>query len=157
MSDVEELYVELVARAYEGEVFGAALFAGLVEGRHDQDERRKLKCLRDLEIHTRARVTPLIQRYSIRVDEDRARARADKAIAASTNIGWAQFLAQFDAVTNRALADYRQQLELAPIEERDVARVLIEHEEALQQFARAELQGQTDASLDPIKRILKTD
>jgi hypothetical protein len=48
-------YIELVARAYEGEIFGAALFAGLVDGRSDRDEQRKLTCLRDPEIRTDAR------------------------------------------------------------------------------------------------------
>ena len=67
---------------------------------------------------------------------------------------WDDFLNQFAPATDAALAKYHLIRDLAPVPDR-VIDELIAHEEALQQYAAAEMQGDRGRSLEPVRAVIE--
>jgi hypothetical protein len=151
----EEIFTKLLARAYRGEISGEALFSDLSERFHDQADKLRLLAL--LERKMAQALQPLLVRYGVDGGDDEHSRRTGhrSAVAASAN-DWPGFLRLFDAVTTDALDRYHELNESSSEGSGTLKEIalLIEHEEALRQFAQAEMEGFADRSLDPIRSVL---
>jgi len=149
----DERIDELWVKAYQGEVLGEALFAGLAGRLDDAEHARKMDVLGTLERRTKEAVAPALERAGVSTEPDPemlivAEAFADAALEGT----WEGFMASIDTVTAQYLELYRRIGELSP-SEREIADLLLAHELALGDFARAELAGDTATSLDPVNGL----
>lgn len=144
----------LWVKAYQGEVSGEVLFGRLAENSGDPEHRRKLDVLRELEARTRHALVPAMQRHGLPIEPDPAVERDATALADGVaTLPWSDLLSAFEPITTQFLAMYRRIGELAPPEDREVAGLLVDHEEALCEFARRELSGREDDSLGLINAL----
>jgi hypothetical protein len=148
--DLSTLWV----KAYQGEVSGEVLFGRLAQRAEESDRRHKLEVLRDLESRTRGALVPTMERNGLPTDPDPDVERDAATLAdAAASLPWSDLLAAFEPITTQFIALYRRIGELAGDEDQMVAGLLVDHEEALREFARRELSGRTQDSLSLITAL----
>src|SRR5579863_544224 len=141
----------LLVKAYQGEVSGETLFGRLAQHSAEPEHRRKLDVLRELEARTRRAMVPAMERHALPIEPDPAVEGDAVALAdGAATLAWSDLLGAFEPITTQFLAMYRRIGELAPPEDREMAGLLVDHEEALREFARRELSGRGDESLELI-------
>ena len=146
--DVATLWV----KAYQGEVFGQALFEGIADLVDDDERARKLRVLGTLERRTKEQVAPAVARAGVSTDPDPDQLALAEALAPGLAADWEQLMASVGPVTDQFLPLYARIGELDPGESA-AAAVLVAHEEALAAFARAELAGDGAHSLDAVAAL----
>ncbi|HXQ44793.1 MAG TPA: hypothetical protein VN816_09150 [Acidimicrobiales bacterium] len=140
-------------KAYQGEVSGEVLFGGVADRTDDPDHRKKLDVLRLLEARTREACVPAMDRNGFPTDPDPQTVSDAEALAeAAATLSWADFLGAFEGITTQFLALYRRIGEVAEADKAE-SELLVAHEEALREFARRELAGHTDDSLELIEAL----
>jgi hypothetical protein len=77
---------------------------------------------------------------------------AEALAADSKKSTWTDIMAATVSVTGQFIPLYRRIGELDPVE-RETADLLVAHEVAIRDFARAELAGDTATSLDPVHAL----
>lgn len=145
--DVATLWV----KAYQGEVFGEALFEAIADLVGDAERARKLRVLGTLERRTKEEVAPAVARAGVSTDPDPDQLALAEALAPGLAADWEQLMASVGPVTDQFLPLYARIGELDPGEA--AAAVLVAHEEALAAFARAELAGDGARSLDAVEAL----
>jgi hypothetical protein len=141
---------ELWVRAYQGEVLGEALFANIAGTLDDPEQARKMRVLSDLERRTKEAIAPALDRAGISTEPD-----PDMFVLAdalSQGVAWIDFLDATQSITEQYIPLYQRIGELDPTEQAS-SDLLVAHEAALRSFARAELAGDTDISLDAINAL----
>ncbi len=143
----------LWVQAYQGEVLGEILFgrlAVILDDRSETDHAGSMRVLETLERRTKEAVAPALSRAGIPTAPDQEQLDLAAALAeGSADVAWEDLMTATVAITGQFIPLYQRIGELNP-SERDVAQLLVAHEEALRDFARAELAGRTSTSLDPI-------
>jgi len=142
---------ELWLDAYNGEVFGEALFGRLAEQAADPTVREKLGILTRLEASTKQLLEPVLDGLGIdRAGADETVANAHSLAAASGSVPWHDLLASFEPNTKQFVAIYEALGELTDREHRPIVELLLAHERALCEYARRELAGDSAAAADAI-------
>jgi len=143
----------LLVQAYQGEVSGEVLFGIVASGTDDPERRRKFEVLTRLEAKTREACLPAMRRHGLPTDPD-PKTVADAKVLGEAVLGmtWEQLLSSFEPITSQFLALYRR---IGEISEADRAEsgLLVAHEQALMDFARRELAGETETSLELIEAL----
>lgn len=142
--------VELWTTSYQGEVFGEAYFAHMAAHADDVDARSKLDALTTLERCTKELLEPPMRRLGISTAPDQA---VLDGVAASTDFDYRPMLEAIPVLAAEYLGFYRRLRQLVGPEDESTIDLLIAHEMALELFARRELAGETEASVDPIKAL----
>jgi hypothetical protein len=146
---VETLWV----KSYQGEIMGEIFFERIAERTADTDQRLKMGVLSRLERRTGAALVPALGRAGISTDVDPATLTDAESLAdAVAALSWAELMATFEPVTTQFAAMYARIGELDPSEQ-DTADLLVAHELALREFARQELAGNGDGSLQAINAL----
>jgi len=144
---------KLWMQAYQGEVLGEALFGALAERIDDAEHARKMRVLATLELRTKEAVAPALERAGISIEPDPEMLGLAEALAPdSATKAWDEVMGSLVAVTGQFIPLYERIGELDPAE-REAADLLVAHEQALRDFARAELAGDTATSLDPVHAL----
>jgi hypothetical protein len=145
---------DLAAWAYQGEIVGQALFGTLADLQSDPERRAWLTTLCELEARVAVLLEPFVEELGV---EPRAspesRLRGERMAQWSHEAGWVAFLESFEPVTQEALAKYRRLLELTDERNASTVQTLIEHEEALREFAQLACAGEGEP-LSPVSRVL---
>jgi hypothetical protein len=133
---------------YQGEVLGEAFFAYCVAHETENERRRKWATLLQLETETKARLWPFMLGLGLSVARDDVAARIAEISAGFAAKSWQQHMRDIDAITSFYLEKFRA-IEAAAPEgvERDMARAMISHETALNDFAKHEFAGDNANSL----------
>jgi hypothetical protein len=135
-------FARRLLRAYDGEVFGEALFTHLAEQRTEPDEARALGRLSVLEQKMGEAIAALADGCGITIPDATTSAVSGREAAATLAAeAWTTFLAEFDEGTRRALEGYRRLRAAAPDPDDPVLIALTDHEEALRAFAARCLSG----------------
>jgi len=146
---IEKLWVQ----AYQGEVLGEALFAGIADRIPDAEHARKMRVLATLELLTKEAVAPALDRAGIStVPDPEMLGLAEALVPDSVSQAWDEVMRSLEAITGQFIPLYRRIAELDPTE-RQAADLLVAHEAALRDFARAELAGEGATSLEPINAL----
>jgi hypothetical protein len=140
----------LLVKAYQGEVSGEVLFGTIAEHTQDPERRRKFEVLTQLEIRTRQACLPAMGRYGLPTEPDpdtlsNAKVMAEVAAA----MAWEDLLSSFAPITSQFVVLYKRIGEISA-EDREISKLLVDHEHALLTFAERELRGETENSLEPI-------
>ncbi len=135
--------------AYQGEVFGEALFALLAERETDADHASQWRRLERLERHVKTRLRGALELHGLPLAEDARQRDAGRKLAlAVSQLDWE---AQCDAIADsvhETLSESREVLDAATAELGEIARFFVGHEEALLRFA------ETRGSLDQVADFL---
>ena len=149
-----DVYRKGVVQAWQGELWGKAFFEQLAVSTDDADHRAKWQVLAALEEATGNRIAPLIAD-----DSDLPSASVNQSVESTVevyqNLPWHEAMARMMIILDPAIERFRALLAQAPVEDRDVMQILVDHEVALKQFAERELAGDNDISLDPVRAVIK--
>ena len=149
----EDSIQEILAKAYQGEVLGEALFRGIAEQLDDEDHAAKMRVLSELERRTKEAAAPALTRAGVDTRPDpEVLSTAAALVPDAAAMGWDELMESFEPITSQYIPLYRRIGELDPAE-REISDLLVAHEQALGAFARAELVGQTSTSLEPIEAL----
>jgi hypothetical protein len=142
----------LWVKAYQGEVLGEALFGRFADQIDDEEHKAKMRVLATLERRTKESIAPALERAGLSTEPDPESLRTAEALSSAACTPWKDLLATFEPITSQFCAMYRRIGELDPAE-RETAELLVAHELALANFARAEIAGDTTTSLDQINAL----
>ena len=148
-------YLKEIVTAYQAEVRGEATFSTLAEQASDANELEIWRTLARLELTTRQRMIPLLERYGLdttpdpeqrRVGQERGRARAAMGFAAAVK-SMTENLQPY-------LTLYAQLKAEGPAEDQRELDALNAHEVALYDFARRAVAGGGRDALAPVRAFL---
>ncbi len=141
-------------KAHQGEILGELLFAGIAaQQQQDAERARKMRVLAALERSTKEAIEPALQRAGVSTEADEETLSTAKVlIDASAAIAWEQTLASLEPITAQFIPLYRRIGQLDPSEQ-EASDLLVAHEVALDTFARLELAGDLQSSLDEIEAL----
>ncbi|HEY1651967.1 MAG TPA: hypothetical protein VGG09_08825, partial [Acidimicrobiales bacterium] len=142
----------LWVKAYQGEVLGEALFGRMAELIDDEEHAAKMRVLSELERRTKEAIVPALERAGLSTDPDPESLSTAEALAGAADTPWKDLLATFEPITSQFCAMYRRIGELDPAE-KQAADLLVAHELALRNFARAEIADNAETSLDQINAL----
>jgi hypothetical protein len=149
---IEKLWIQ----AYQGEVLGEILFdrlAAILGDRAEPEHAAGMRVLATLERRTKEEVVPALTRAGIPTAPDQEQVDLAEALAeGSAQTSWEDLMSATVAITGQFIPLYQRIGELNP-SELAVAELLVAHEEALRQFAEAELAGNASSSLDPVRAL----
>lgn len=149
-TDVGALWKE----AYEGEVLGEALFDRLAEMSEDPARAEKHRVLCRMERRTKEEMEPVVEQLGLDVDRAKAVREGSELAEGAAVLPWGELMASIEPNTQRFLEMYRHLEQLAShSEQRRVAGILVAHEQALEEFARRELAGAPERSLEPVRAL----
>jgi hypothetical protein len=145
---------KLLVQAYQGEVLGEAFFVGVADHLDDAELARKMRVLATLEQRTKDAVVPALERAGLPTEPDpEMLTLAEALVPDAAKSTWEDLLRSVNmSVTEQFIPLYRRIGELHPAE-RETADLLVAHELALRDFARAEIAGKTTTSLDPVHAL----
>ena len=144
-------YLERIAEAYQGEVYGERLFEAMATGCSDAGRRHKLTVLAQLECETKEALRPLLARLGgdIREDPDRqAQGTADGTKFAKME--WEALMQRYRERVPQFLPGFETLEAEGPEGDRAALHRLTEHSRAFGAFVELELSGQAADSLAPI-------
>jgi hypothetical protein len=142
----------LWVKAYQGEVLGEALFGRMAERMDDADHVAKMRVLAELERRTKEALVPALERAGLPTAPEDESLQTAEALAGAAGTPWTDLMATFEPITSQFCAMYRRIGELDP-SEKETSDLLVAHELALRGFARAEIAGDTEMSLDQINAL----
>ena len=142
----------LWVKAYQGEVLGEALFDRMADQIDDEEHKAKMRVLAELERRTKESIAPALERAGLSTEPDPESLSTAEALSGAASTPWNDLLATFEPITSQFCAMYRRIGELDPSESK-ASELLVAHELALRNFARAEIAGDTATSLDQIKAL----
>ena len=150
MASTSKEYRDGILSAWQGEQWGREFFELLAAATDDADRRSKWEVLAELERATGDTLAPLV------ADDASAEKRADMdaAAAAYAALPHAEALQQMMTLVEPAIERFRELLDMAPEEHREAVQILFDHEVAIEQFAKRELAGDTETSLDPVRDVI---
>jgi len=126
-----------------------ALFGGVfARGGTDTSDAAWLQAMLDAE----AGLARALERAGLSTEPDPESLQAAEALSGAATTPWNDLMATFELFTAQFCALYRRIGELDP-SERETSELLVAHELALRDFARAEIAGDTATSLDPINAL----
>jgi len=156
--DFEQIFSEddplnvLWVKAYQGEVLGEALFGHMADRMDDEDHVAKMRVLAELERRTKEAVAPALERAGLSTAPEDESLQTAEALAGAAGTPWKDLMATFEPITSQFCAMYRRIGELDP-SEKETSDLLVAHELALVAFARAEIAGDTETSLNQITAL----
>lgn len=140
--------------AYQGEIFGEAIFGGLAAREADPGRRHALEVLTVLERTTKELAEPVLARRGYDVgDIEASLAAGADAVEQLSAMGWEGFVQSIGPVAEVFLGKYRAIVELTDGDDRAVAEAYVDHELALAAFARRELGEEPGDRLAPIRAL----
>jgi hypothetical protein len=144
----DEYLASINEHFYQGEVLGEAVFAYHVKHERDASRRYKWANLLQLETETKARLRPFLVSLGLSVAQDDVSAKIDEITAGFETKPWLQHMKEIDEITTFFLEKFRAIEAVAPAgAERDMARVMVRHEMAINTFAKREMAGDGTGSL----------
>ena len=147
-----------IERAYEGEVFGIAMYSAMAAAQHDPFRRWQWQCLVQLEIETRAATAALLARLGTAAIDDPQQAQAGEAEARRImHLPWPEMIREFASDLPELVTEYAAIEVDAGLHGEDAAVLhrLTLHEEVTLAFCEAELAGDSASSIEPVIAMLE--
>ena len=140
---------------YQGEVLGEAFFGRCIELETDPMRRYKWANLQQLETETKAQLRPFLMRLGLSLVQSDVSGQVAEFTKGFEAKSWPQLMEEIAGVTDFYLGKFREIEAAAPAAERDMARAMVAHEAALNNFAKKELAGDSQNSLTEVTRQLQ--
>lgn len=140
---------------YQGEVLGEAVLGRWLQLENDPIRRYKWATLQQLETETKARLRPFMMRLGLSVVENDVSDQVAEFSKGFADKSWSELMGLMVEVTDSYAAKFREIETAAPEGEREVARSMVVHETALNEFAKRELNGDAENSLADVIGLLQ--
>jgi hypothetical protein len=140
---------------YQGEVLGEAVLGRWLQLENDPVRRYKWATLQQLETETKARLRPFMMRLGLSVVENDVSDRVAEFSKGFADKSWSELMGLMVEVTDSYVTKFREIEAAAPDSEREVARSMVVHETALNEFAKRELTGDAENSLADVIGLLQ--
>ena len=144
-------YQEGIRAAWLGEQVGKAFFEQLADATDDAALRGKWEVLARLEDAVGKCLEPLVQTDEREVATN---SKLSAAAAAYAEMPYPAALQQMKDIVDPAIDRFKRLLEQAPVADREVVQILLDHEIALQIFVEKELAGDSATSLDATHAVI---
>ena len=154
---VDEVTLSLLRMLYVTEVYSAETFAYMLETYRGMtpDQRRKFEACRRLELTMSRRLHDhLTLDLGLRVRPPPRARQAAETLAPLPDGSWFDRMTELEGGSIRGVSGFRTLKSLYGDREPTLCATLLAHEMALRDFARDELDDQTDSSLDRILALL---
>ena len=152
MTSASKEYRDGILSAWRGEQWGREFFELLAAATDNADRRAKWEVLAELERATGDTLAPLVAANADASAGERPNLGA--AAAAYGALPYAEALQRMMTLVEPAIERFRELLHMAPEEHREAMQILLDHEVAIEQFAKRELAGETVTSLDPVRDVI---
>ena len=151
---LEEYKVGL-SEQYQGEVIGEAAINSLLPRFRSPREQYFLGTVLQLETETKARLRPIVAELGIDIIESEESRKAGFAFAGmAERLDWQSTMQVFAEALVPYVARYREILDSAPPEYREIAELMAVHERSIQQLWEREARGDGDGAIDDINKQL---
>ncbi len=140
---------------YQGEVGGEAFGLRAMAAETDPVKRYKWGCLAQLETETKARLRPHLMRLGVDIAEADVSATMERTFKGWAEKAWDVKMREVVGVTDYYLGKFREIAAAAPPEDAELAESMVAHELAINTFARKELAGDTETSVDDMVAQLR--
>jgi hypothetical protein len=154
--DRNNQYLRRIEGAFQGEVYGEAMYLEIAAAMTDEDRAFKWRVLARQETQTKEYLRTLIERYGVDCEEHASSRdvgiRDAKAYAA---MPWHQLMQRFSRELDPDIAAYRELESNCPPEDVDVLRRLTRHEVLTKQFCDLELEGKHEISIEAVIEFLR--
>lgn len=144
--------------AWQGEVFGIAMYRAITEQQQGSVRRWKWAVLHQLEVETGTAMKQLLLRRGFIATELEESKRAGLAEAERiAALSWYDLMKAFADDLLATIDEYRALERACAFEGCDAAamRLLVDHEVASLDFAQAEMRGESHGSIKPVLALLK--
>lgn len=139
-------YRDLLAWAYQGEVFGAAFLRILLECGAFPDHRDSLRLLLACEEVTACQLEPLAKAMEVARTDSNVELTASRFAREVATQSWIDFMARTVRIAEEALPQFRALQAVGPAHAADALQAVVEHETALLEFGTRSLQGDVAAA-----------
>jgi len=141
---------------YQGELLGEVFFSELAKRFESRQHQYKLATLLQLETETAARLRPTALEFGLDLFyRDEYREMGDEFLKSCEGMDWKDLMTLLGTAVEPFVKRYIEIAEIAPPEYKDLADSMVVHEKAIQTFARLELSGDAEHSLDDVIEQLK--
>jgi len=141
---------------YQGEIIGEVLFNLMLKQFPEPEQRLKSAVMLQLETETKARLRPAMIALGVDIYEDEPSRQGGVDFAAALHgKDWQEAMAVLRDGITPYVNRYREVADAAPDAYKDLARSMVEHEESLYEFVKAEAAGDGEAALRRIEKQLK--
>lgn len=150
-----ENYRKKVEAAYQGEVYGEAMYAAIAKSMTDPDKAHKWLVLTRLETRTKADMLAVVRRLGGNTRElPGSRERGLKAARRYMGLPWMELMELFSRELDPVIEEYAELERDCPAEDAAALARLTRHEVVAKQFCQLEMQGLGERSLEPILEFL---
>lgn len=151
----ERSFAEQLRAAYQHQVYRDGLFATLAELTRSPERCEKWRVLRQLQLQTKLRLRPVLERHAVATAEDPARrARGQRHGHALVRLRWMDFMDSLLAEASNAISGFEAVERSAPRADAPTLGRATATEVAVQSFARLELAGRGAESVAPALALL---
>lgn len=140
--------------ALESEIYGEALFRNALKTCMSKKKKQKLEKLLALEIKTKEKILTYYKRKGFRVPANRSHAVKGKVQGLAIPLLWKTAMKATLKETDYFLAAFTALKAEADPADAELFQYIIDHEEAIQAFARNELAGNKSESIDAVTALL---
>ena len=158
MSAVSPEILARIEEAYQGEVFGLAMYAALADAQSDPVRHWKWQVLTRLEFETKAHMAGLLERLGGDITEkEQSRQDGLKEADAISGLPWLAMIEAFMADLPGLVEDYADLEQQAGLSGPDASVLcrLTQHEAVTLEFCERELAGDGARSIDPVLAMLE--
>jgi hypothetical protein len=153
-TETPSVYDELLLEAYQGELFGNAIFSEMAAGDEWREHRDALELLATIEGRTAAALRPLVDATGIDIDDEEPRRRGVELGAFGGS--WDGFLKALSDGLVPFLANFVRLREVAADPHDPALVALVAHEQTISAFAQLEIAGHRDVSIAVLSRYLES-
>ncbi len=148
-------FKEGLAEMYHGERAGEVFCCGLLERFDSPQHQYKLATLLQLETEAKARLRPAAWELGVDLVElDESRKMGHDLLKGCEGMDWKGLMTHLETLVEPYLKRYSEIAEIAPPEYKDVADSMVVHVASERTFARLEVSGDTEHSLDDVIKQL---
>ena len=155
--NAQDDFISKVERAYQGEVYGEALYSGLAGAIDDPVRSEKWRILTELEVVIKARMRSLVEKLGGDIRESGVfRQKGIDNVQKYVGLQWADFMKLYSQELGQVIARYAELERRCAPEDAFTLRLLTEHEVVTKAFCDLELEGRPDISINPTLELLAT-
>lgn len=145
-------YTNAITKAWQGERWAQVFFEKLADSSEMTTYRERWQTLAKLEQVMGDRLQPILENKNLGSDYDRP--SHDETVSRYLQLSWTDMLKQMLTIVDPSIAAFKNLLESAPDEHREVVQLLLEHECAIKAFIECEFAESTVDSLEPIRAVI---
>jgi hypothetical protein len=148
-------FISKVERAYQGEVYGEALYSGIADAIDDPGRSEKWRVLAELEVVTKSRMRDLVAKLGGDTKESEvSRQKGMENVQKYVSLRWFEFMKLYSQELDPVIARYADLERRCASEDAATLRLLTEHEIVTKAFCDLELVGKSDISINPALELL---